>query len=139
MLTFILAVSIWSIKLGTNWFIYKDYYPLKERSPVLCIMLVLSICGQAVLYPIIYIVSYLTNWFESSREGFRALGGVLQFSIFTIYVMRCLRVFYAHRVHSSRNSTLVYLVFQKEYILAFSIIILGIIKCVIVVFYPKEF
>jgi hypothetical protein len=60
---FTLLVFIGSIKLTTSWFIYKDYYPLKERSPVLCIMLALSICGHAVLYPTIYIFSYLTNWF----------------------------------------------------------------------------
>lgn len=61
LLAFVLLVVVGSVRVGTSWFIYKDYYPLKERSPILNIMFILSVCGQVILYPSMYIAHYFTD------------------------------------------------------------------------------
>ena len=41
---FMIVYTMFAVKVGLDWFIFKDYYPLKERSPILSILLLL--CGS---------------------------------------------------------------------------------------------
>ena len=63
------------VKMGLEWFIFKDYYPLKEKSPILCIMMVLAIGTNLIIYPIIYTSNYFTLIYTEidSRLKFRAM------------------------------------------------------------------
>ena len=101
--------------MGIDWFLLKDFYPLKEKSPILCIMLIVSICGQILLYPIMYIVQYFTNslMFNENKLKFRALNVSLEFSIFALYLLRCLRISYAHDTHSSRSKHFSFKIFKN--------------------------
>ena len=71
----VLLIVMAGIKMGLEWFIFKDYYPLKEKSPILCIMMVMSICLQLILYPVIYTSHYFTYTFIdfNTRLKFRAI------------------------------------------------------------------
>ena len=51
------------VRIGSEWFIFKDYYPMKERSPVLCIVMIAAIAVQLLMYPLGYTYNYFTrNW-----------------------------------------------------------------------------
>lgn len=71
----VLVVVMAGVKMGLEWFIFKDYYPLKERSPILCIMMIMSVCCQLILYPIIYTANYFTLIYadNDARLKFRAV------------------------------------------------------------------
>lgn len=112
---FSIITILLGIKLGIEWFIFKDYYPLKEKSPILCILLIMSICGQLLIYPMLFITNYFTNVFVdvSTRLKFRSVQSGLEFSVFIIYLIRTLRISYAHDTHSSRSKSLAFRIFQK--------------------------
>lgn len=71
----VLLIIMAGVKMGLQWFIFKDYYPLKEKSPILCIMMIMSICTQLILYPVIYTSNYFTLVFseKDNRLKFRAI------------------------------------------------------------------
>ncbi len=96
-----------------RWFIYKDYYPLKEKSPLLTIIMIFSICIQIILYPLIYSVNYFTYTFTDPkiRGLFRAIQVGMECSVYSIYLLRCLRIAYAHEVDKSRRKTLSFMIF----------------------------
>lgn len=104
-----------SIKFSLKWFIYKDYYPLKEKSPTLCILMIFSITVQLLLYPLIYTMNYFTYMFVDPppRWKFRAIQAGFEFSVYFIYLVRCLRISYAHETHTSRKRTLAFKLFER--------------------------
>lgn len=68
-------------------------------------MLIVSICGQMLLYPTLFVTNFFTNAFTNSsvKLNFRSANAGLEFSIFVIYLVRCLRITYAHEIHPSRS------------------------------------
>lgn len=102
-----------SVKLSLEWFIYKDYFPLKEKSPILTILMIFGICVQVILYPLIYSINYFTYVFTwpHARSYFRAIQVGFEYSVYTVYLLRCLRIAYAHETDKSRRKTFSFRVF----------------------------
>lgn len=71
----IVLTIIASIKISMQWFTFKDYYPFKEKSPILCMMMIFSMAVQLIFYPVIYSVNYFTNMFylPETKSKFRAI------------------------------------------------------------------
>lgn len=86
--------------------------------------MIISICIQTIIYPIVYSVNYFTFEFTDPkvRGIFRAVQTSMEFSVYSIYLLRCLRTSYAHETHKSRRKSFAFRVFEKEYILALSIV-----------------
>lgn len=108
-------VVMGGVKMGLEWFIFKDYYPLKEKSPILCIMIIMSVCCQLIIYPMIYTSHYFTAIFGEVdvRLRFRAIQAGLEYTAYILYFVRCMRIVYAHEVHSSLNKSWPFKIFQK--------------------------
>ena len=99
----IVVVVLGGVKLGLDWFVFKDYYPLKERSPLLCIMLIVVISMELILYPSIYIYSFYTNKFPQYEYLYRSLYGAFWNASYFLYMLRAFRICYAHEVDASRS------------------------------------
>jgi hypothetical protein len=110
-----LLIIALSVLIGSEWFIFKDYYPMKERSPVLCILMIVVMAVQLLIYPLAYTYNYFTrNWGEFKyiyRTFFYAFDGCLYF----IYLLRSVRLVYAHEIDSSRSKTWIFQFFRHEY------------------------
>lgn len=112
-IVFIVVAIMGSIKLGLQWFIYKDYFPLKEKSPILTILMIFGICTQIILYPLIYSINYFTYLFTwpHARFFFRAIQVGFEYSVYTVYLLRCLRIAYAHEIDRSRRKSFAFMIF----------------------------
>lgn len=103
---------------------------------MLCILMVLSICVQLIMYSVIYTFNYFTGLFVEVRHGFRAVEAALEFSVYGIFFLRCLRIWYAHRTDKRRKGTLAYWVFEREERLAAVIVFAALLKFVVVFVQP---
>lgn len=123
-----------AVNYSLKWFVYKDLYPLKEKSPVLCIVMIVCIAMQLLIFPTIFFTNYLTDIFRtlSIRYWFRAVQMGLDYSVNSIYFLRCIRLFYAHQTNSRNKGSLPFKLFSKENVLAAILIGVGIIRYSIV-------
>jgi hypothetical protein len=127
-----------ALKTGTEWFIYKDYYPLKEKSPLLCIVMIAFITLQIILYPLLYIYNYFTQSFPKSEKIYRMFYYGLDGTIYFIYVLRSLRLVYAHTTDPSRQKTWIFKLFKYEYLLGCLAIFLMLLRMVPIYWNPDE-
>lgn len=93
---FILFVVTLSVRIGSEWFIFKDYYPMKERSPVLCILMITFASVQLIMYPIVYTYNYFTQNWDDFKYVYRTIFFGLDGSLYFLYLLRSLRLVYAH-------------------------------------------
>lgn len=133
----ILFVVILAVKYSLKWFISKDLYPLKEKSPILSIVMIISIGIQLLIFPLLYSTNYLTSVFLEMRTkfGYRALQAGLEFSVYGVYFLRCLRVIYAHETSPARKNTLPFWIFKDDYKLALIVVIVGFLRASVVMLY----
>lgn len=127
-----------SAKRGAEWFIYKDYYPLKERSPVLCILTNTFITVHLLLYPLIYVYNYFTRNFWDIKRIYTVLFYAVDGSIYLIYIMRAFRLVYAHEVDSSRSKTRIFKFLKHELYMALALIGVILLKVLPVIFNPND-
>ena len=127
-----------ALKTGTEWFIYKDYYPLKEKSPLLCIIMIAFISLEIILYPLLYIYNYFTYSFDRSEYIYRMFYYGLDGTIYFIYILRSLRLVYAHTSDPSRQKTPVFKLFKYEYLLGGLAICLMLLRMIPIGFNPDE-
>ena len=69
---------------------------MKERSPVLCIMMITCIAIQLVMYPLAYTYNYFTRNWGDFKYTYRTVFYAFEGSLYLLYVMRALRLVYAH-------------------------------------------
>jgi len=97
---------------------------------VLCILMIMFIAIQLINYPLAYTYNYFTrNWGDFKyiyRTMFYAFDGCLYF----IYLLRSLRLVYAHEIDNSRSKTLIFKFFKHEYYLTIIIFLMIIIKII---------
>ena len=76
--------------------------------------MIFSICIQVILYPFIYSINYFTFIFTDPqvREYFRAIQIAMEFSVYSIYLVRFLRIWYAHGVDKTRRKSVSFWVFK---------------------------
>jgi len=107
-----LIVMALCVRIGSEWFIFKDYYPMKERSPVLCIMMIICISLQLIIYPLAYTYNYFTRNWGSFKLIYRTIFHALDGSLYMLYLMRSLRLVYAHEIDISRSKTFIFKFFK---------------------------
>lgn len=92
--------------------------------------MIMFIAIQLINYPLAYTYNYFTrNWGDFKyiyRTMFYAFDGCLYF----IYLLRSLRLVYAHEIDNSRSKTLIFKFFKHEYYLTIIIFIMIIIKII---------
>jgi hypothetical protein len=91
-----IVVLFLCVRIGSEWFIFKDYYPMKEKSPVLCIMMIICIAMQLIIYPLSYTYNYFTRNWGDFKIIYRIIFYAFDGSLYMLYVMRSLRLCYAH-------------------------------------------
>jgi len=127
---FMLVVVTAAVRIGSEWFIFKDYYPMKERSPVLCILMITFFAIQLLLYPLVYTYNYFTfNWGDI-KYAYRTIFYGLDGSLYLIYLIRSLRLVYAHEIDTSRSKTWIFNFFKNEYNLVIFILVTLVIKII---------
>ena len=95
----ILLYIMYTVKVGLDWFIFKDYYPLKEKSPILTILLLICISIQILHYPLLFIYNYFTvsfDKYEATRTVYRVVSGATWGIPYFIYFLKSMRLVYAH-------------------------------------------
>jgi hypothetical protein len=127
-----------ALKTGTEWFIYKDYYPLKERSPLLCIIMISFVALEILLYPILFIHNYFTQSFDRGEYFYRMFYYGLDGTIYSIYVIRSIRLVYAHTTDPSRQKTFIFKMFKHEYYLGALAVALMLFRMLPIFFNPCE-
>lgn len=130
---FMIFVLIVAVKVGSTWFIYKDYYPMKERSPVLCILMITFISIQLIIYPIAYTYNYFTRNWGQYKYIYRTLFYAFDGSIYFIFLLRSLRLVYAHEIDTSRSKTIIFKFFKHEYNLLLITVLMILLKIVPIV------
>jgi hypothetical protein len=118
------------VRIGSEWFIFKDYYPMKERSPVLCIVMIAAIAVQLLMYPLGYTYNYFTRNWGDFKYTYRTLFYAFQGSLYLLYVIRALRLVYAHEVDHSRRNTWIFRFMKNEYFLVAFFTVVTIIKII---------
>ena len=103
-----LIVLTVSVRIGSEWFIFKDYYPMKERSPVLCILMITCVAIQLIMYPLAYTYNYFTYNWGDFKYTYRIVFYALDGSLYLLYIMRSLRLAYAHEIDVSRRATWIF-------------------------------
>lgn len=100
--------------------------------------MIFSICAQVILYPLIYSINYFTFMFQDARirQYFRAVQVALEFSVYSVYLLRCLRIWYAHGVDKTRRKSVPFFVFKHENLLALAVMVVGILRALPVIFDP---
>lgn len=63
---FFIGVVFIALRFTIRWIMYKDYYPLKERSPMLCLILLYFLTIELIIYPIQVICNYFLSGGENS-------------------------------------------------------------------------
>ena len=89
------------LKYTTQWIKYWDYYPVKERTPLLNLLLILVLTVTVSMYPWQVIYSYVTYREDSDHiiGHVYAIGfSIFRFVPYFIYVLRSLRIYYAYNV-----------------------------------------
>ena len=125
------------VGIGSQWFIFKDYYPMKERSPVLCIMMIMCIAVQLIMYPLAYTYNYFTwNWGDF-KYIYRAVFHAFDGSLYLLYLIRSLRLAYAHQIDISRRQTWIFNFMKHEYYLAAFFILVTFIKIIPIIIYQS--
>lgn len=88
---------------------------------------------QLILYPLAYTYNYFTrNWGEFKyiyRTSFYAFDGCLYF----IYLLRSLRLVYAHEIDTSRSKTSIFKFFKHEYNIVLFMFVMVMIKIIPIV------
>lgn len=104
-------VPILSVTVGIHFFIKwinnMDYFPLKERSPLLCIALMVSLLISINIYPSLIISFYYSDGLHDGLfKIYTALFYATKSMSYLIYAIRSLRIVYAYRLQESmRHST----------------------------------
>ena len=133
---------MYAVKLGLDWFIFKDYYPLKEKSPILTILLLICISVQILHYPILFIYNYFTIAFDqyhATKTLYRIVSGATWGIPYFIYFLKSMRLVYAHETHSSRSKSLPFIIFKKEVILSSFVCFWMILKGLVIRFNSDNF
>lgn len=75
--------------------------------------MIFGIAVQMGLYPMVYVVNYFTYDFTEPRvrSYFRAIQVGFEYSVYSVYLLRCLRISYAHQIDKSRRKTLIFRMF----------------------------
>jgi hypothetical protein len=118
------------VRIGSEWFIFKDYYPMKERSPVLCILMIAFVALQLIIYPLAYTYNYFTHNWGDFKYIYRSIFYALDGSLYFIYLLRSLRLVYAHEIDTSRSKTLIFKLFKHEYNLVIFTLLVILIKII---------
>lgn len=103
---------------------------MKERSPVLCILMIAFFAIQLILYPLIYSYNYFTRNWGDIKYTYRTLFYALDGSVYLIYLIRSLRLVYAHEIDTSRSKTWIFRFFKNEYNLVLFIVVTIVIKII---------
>jgi len=93
---------------------------------------------QIILYPMLYISNYFTRSFDRSEYIYRMFYYGLDGTIYFIYVLRSLRLVYAHTTDPSRQNTSVFKMFKYEFCLGILSIILMLLRMLPIYFNPSE-
>lgn len=92
--------------------------------------MIIVIAVQLIIYPLAYTYNYFTrNWGDFKyiyRTTFYAFDGCLYF----IYLLRSLRLVYAHEIDTSRSKTIIFQFFKHEYNLVIYLFFMIMIKII---------
>lgn len=89
-----------------------------------------------MLYPALYVYNFFTAGFEESENLYRMLWYGLDGAIYFVYLVRSLRLIYAHTTDLSRQNTWIFKLFKHEYILGTICATLLILRIIPVYFNP---
>ena len=99
------------LRFSIRWIMLKDYFPLKERSPMLCLVLLMFLTFELILYPVQVVVNYYMDGKED-QDVFRVLYCAVKTMGAFIYVLRSLRIYYAYKVQDNMRSHMVFRFFK---------------------------
>lgn len=88
---------------------------MKERSPVLCILTIIVIAINLIIYPLAYTYNYFTRNWGDFKYAYRTMFYAFDGCIYFIYLLRSLRLVYAHEIDTSRSKTWIFKFFKNEY------------------------
>lgn len=100
------------LRFSIKWIMFKDYFPLKERSPMLCLLLLMFLTFQLILYPIHVVTDYYMDGKEN-LDIFRVLYCALKTIGEFIYFIRSLRIYYAYKVQDNMRSHVIFQFFKN--------------------------
>lgn len=126
---FVMCVITANMRYMVRWINFKDYFPLKERSPLLCMVLLMFLSLELILYPMQVLVNYFLNGHEFA-DIFRVLHcGTKTMGSF-IYVLRSLRINYAYRLEDNMRSHKVFRLFKHELHLVLTVLLLAVLRLI---------
>lgn len=135
---FVVAVLSATLRYTVAWINYKDYFPLKERSPLLCISLMAVLTVELLLYPVQVLANYFLSGDEPA-EVFRVLHCGLKTMGSFIYVLRSLRINYAYRLDDNMRSHKVFRLFKHENYLVLTVLLLAVLRLVPAIAHPEGY
>ena len=99
----------------------------------------ISIALQLIVFPVLYSTNYLTYMFQDLdvRFAFRALQSGLDYSVYSVYFLRCLRVYFAHETSPKRKNTLAFRISKDDYKLAIIVVAVAIMRALTVTIFAK--
>lgn len=125
----VLAVLLPTTK---KWLKCRDYYPIKERSPLLSLLLGWVLLFFTCLYPWQIIYSYVSG--KSRADAYRIGYYTFKYSAYFIYMVRSFRICYAYRVFN-RDTWVFRNIFAKEWVLVLVTILMLYLKSIPVTYF----
>ena len=93
-------------------------------------MMIVCIAMQLIIYPLAYTYNYFTRNWGDFKLIYRIIFCAFDGSLYTVYLMRSLRLCYAHEIDISRSKTKIFQFFKREYFMASFLILVAAIKIV---------
>jgi len=93
---------------------------------------------QLILYPIVFVYNFFTNNFEQTKYLFKDFYYAFDGSVYFIYLLRSLRLVYAHEIDTSRSKSWIFKFFKHEYYLVLFTMLMMLVKVMPIVFSPHK-
>lgn len=82
---------------------------------MLCILTIIVIAINLIIYPLAYTYNYFTRNWGDFKYAYRTMFYAFDGCIYFIYLLRSLRLVYAHEIDTSRSKTWIFKFFKNEY------------------------
>ncbi len=90
-------------------------------------MMITVIAIQLVIYPLAYTYNYFTRNWGDFKYIYRTLFHALDGTVYFLYLLRSLRLVYAHEIDTSRSKTAIFKFFKHEYnLILFVLLVIGL-------------
>lgn len=93
-------------------------------------MMITCIAVQLIMYPLAYTYNYFTRNWSDFVYTYRTVFYAFQGSLYLLYVIRALRLVYAHEIDNSRRNTWVFKFMKNEYFLVGFMVVVTVVKII---------